>query len=190
MTVGIIPGKFLPPHRGHLTSILKAHTMVDLLYVVISEQPEHDALLCSQAGCSYISGKLRKKWLSQELQNIEGVKVILVDESNIPLWPTGLKEYRALVDKAISEKVDVIFHGDAAYNDITSFPDIKHIMIDPNRGRWPISGTEIRQDPLKHWDYIIGSARPFFAKRVLVTGTESCGKTTITKKLAKIYYTS
>ena len=190
MIVGVMPGKFLPPHRGHLTSILKAHTQCDILYVAISEQPEHDALLCSKAGCPYISGLLRKKWLSQELQNIDGIKVVLIDESNIPLWPTGLKEYRALVDAAIPEKLDVIFHGDPVYNDVTSFPDLKHIMIDPNRGRWPISGTEIRQDPFKHWDYIIGAARPFFAKKVLITGTESCGKTTITKKLAKIYYTS
>jgi len=43
---------------------------------------------------------------------------------------------------------------------------------------------------LKHWDYIIGAARPFYAKKVLITGTESCGKTTLTKKLAKTYYSS
>ena len=43
---------------------------------------------------------------------------------------------------------------------------------------------------MKNWDYIVGSARPFFAKKVLITGTESCGKSTLTKKLAKIFYTS
>ena len=48
----------------------------------------------------------------------------------------------------------------------------------------------VRNNPLECWDYIIGAARPFFAKKVLIAGTESCGKTTLTKKLAKIYHTS
>lgn len=36
----------------------------------------------------------------------------------------------------------------------------------------------------------LGSARLYFAKKVLITGTESCGKTTLTKMLAKVLFTS
>jgi len=56
--------------------------------------------------------------------------------------------------------------------------------------QWPISGTEIRQQPYRHWDYIAGAARPFFVRKILITGPESCGKTTLTRKLAKVYCTS
>ena len=56
--------------------------------------------------------------------------------------------------------------------------------------RYPISATEIRKNILGNWHYILGAARPFFAKKVLIAGTESCGKTTLTKCLAKLYNTS
>lgn len=54
--VGVFPGKFLPPHRGHLTAILRAHALCDELYVVISERPQEDGELCAQAGIPYIDG--------------------------------------------------------------------------------------------------------------------------------------
>jgi HTH-type transcriptional repressor of NAD biosynthesis genes len=87
---------------------------------------------------------------------------------------------------------DLIFGGETGYieGSNTFFPDKKYVIIDSDRTRWPISGTAVRSNPYKYWDYIVGSARPFFAKKVLITGTESCGKTTMVKKLAKIYYTS
>ena len=64
------------------------------------------------------------------------------------------------------------------------------MLFDPARTRYPISATDIRSDILGNWDYILGAARPFFAKKVLIAGTESCGKTTLTKCLAKLYNTS
>jgi len=70
------------------------------------------------------------------------------------------------------------------------FPDSEYLLYDYGRKRYPVSATLIRNEPYKYWDYILGSARPFFAKKVLITGTESCGKTTITKYLAKIFHTS
>jgi len=192
MVVGIMPGKFLPPHRGHLTSILKAHTQVDKLYVVVSERPDDDASLCSVGNCKYISGSMRKKWLCQETQGLDGIQVILINEGDIPSWPNGWSQWANLVRKAVNEPIDIIFGGEVSYSEGSkiNFPEAQYKLIDPDRNRWPISGTEIRNNPYKHWDYIVGSARPFFAKKVLITGTESCGKSTMTKKLAKIYYTS
>jgi HTH-type transcriptional repressor of NAD biosynthesis genes len=194
MKVGVFAGKFLPPHRGHLTSILIAHSMCDKLYVVVSENVIGDSKLCSSAGLPYISGKLRKRWLCQELQNIENVEVILLEEAkyNIPLWPDGWAEWAEVLKKIVPEPFQINFGGEVEYDEGTRkyLPGIEYKLIDPTRSRWTISATEIRKNPLKHWDFILGSARPFFCKKVLFTGTESCGKTTITKKLAKIFYTS
>ena len=63
-------------------------------------------------------------------------------------------------------------------------------LFDPSRTRYPISASEIRGNILNNWHYILGPARPFFAKKVLIAGTESTGKTTLTKCLAKLYNTS
>ena len=38
--VGVFPGKFFPPHRGHLSSIIRAATMTNKLYVVVSDNME------------------------------------------------------------------------------------------------------------------------------------------------------
>lgn len=180
MTTGIFIGKFLPPHRGHLTSILTAYTMCDQLYIV----------LCNRADY-YIPWQKRKQWLSQELQNFENIKIVVVDESNIPPYPNGWNEFCDLVSKKVPGQIDFIFGGET--QDAAEYEkrlNAKYILLHPNHSAWPISGTQIRDEPYKYWDYIVGSARPDFVQKILITGTESCGKTTLTKMLAKIYNTS
>jgi HTH-type transcriptional regulator, transcriptional repressor of NAD biosynthesis genes len=192
MKVGVFPGKFLPPHRGHLTSILRAHAECDLLYVAVSDNPLGDGNLCKEANIPYISGANRKMWLMKELSGIDNIKVILIDESKIPQFPDGWNQYAKLIITAIPEKINIIFGGEESYREghDVNFPGIEYRLIDPTRSQWFISGTKTRFDVMSNWDFLLGAARPFFAKKVLVTGTESCGKSTITKKLAKIFYTS
>lgn len=191
MKIGVFPGKFLPPHRGHLTAILRAHALCDRLYVAVSERPIEDGQLCAAAGLGYISGALRKRWLALELQGL-GIDVLLIDESQIQAFPDGWADYAKLIQHAVGEPIDVIFGGEESYRDghQRHFPGIEYRVLDPQRSQWPISGTEIRQSPYQHWDYIVSAARPFFAKKVLITGPESCGKTTLTHKLAKVFCTS
>ncbi len=191
MKVGVFPGRFLPPHRGHLTGILRAHALCSRLFVVISERQDDDGELCRQAGIPYISGAERLRWLSQELYGLE-ITIKLVDEKGIPPFPEGWAGYSDLVRSTVGRPINLIFGGEARYVDDLNkyFPEAEYRLLDPNRTKWNISGTEIREHPYRHWEYIVGAARPFFAKRVLITGPESAGKTTITKKLAKVFYTS
>lgn len=191
MKVGVYPGKFLPPHRGHLTGILRAHSLCDQLFVAISENRTSDGILCSQDHLPYITGELRKRWLSHELGGLD-IQIVLIDETGIPDFPNGWAEYANLVRTAIGKPIDVIFGGEPSYqagHDL-HFPGVEYRILDPNRTKWPISASAIRRQPYTHWEYILGTARPFFAKRVLITGPESCGKSTLTKKLAKVFYTS
>ncbi|KUM53678.1 multifunctional transcriptional regulator/nicotinamide-nucleotide adenylyltransferase/ribosylnicotinamide kinase NadR [Rheinheimera sp. EpRS3] len=191
MKVGVFPGKFLPPHRGHITAILRAHALCDKLYVVISERTQEDGQLCKSAGIAYISGVLRQRWLSQELQGL-GIEILLQNEDAMAPFPQGWGAYATQLKHTVPEPFSVIYGGEESYRDGHNryFPGIEYKVLDPQRTQWPISGTEIRNHPYLHWDYIAGSARPFFARKVLITGPESCGKTTLTRKLAKVYCTS
>lgn len=190
-SVGVFPGKFLPPHRGHLTAILRAHALCDKLYVVISERCAEDGELCRTAGIPYLDGVLRQRWLSQELQGLD-ITVLLQNEDAIAPFPQGWGDYAHLLHQTVPEAFQVIFGGEEGYRTghKQHFPNISYKVLDPQRMQWPISGTEIRNRPYLHWDYIAGAARPFFARKVLITGPESCGKTTLTRKLAKVYCTS
>lgn len=190
--VGVFAGKFMPPHRGHINSIINSATQCEKLYVVVSDQPSLTQRLCNESGIKIMDGIMRTKWLSQELQGFEHIKVILLDESGICEYPDGWKEWSKKLKELVGEHIDVLFGGEQEYKDVNDlwFPDSEYILYDYSRERYPVSATLIRKAPYKHWDYILGSARPFFAKKVLITGTESCGKTTLTKYLAKIFHTS
>lgn len=199
--IGIYYGKFIPPHRGHLYQIIEASTKCEKLYVIVCDNPHETQRVCEEAGLPPIHWKLRKQWLAQQLQDIDHIKLLILDEGalDIPEYPNGWdKWYNALIDlvdregDGLSSSDTAIFVGERHYKDKIETYDYHPIveLFDPSRSRYPISGTEIRQNPMKHWDYILGPVRPWFCKKVLIVGTESCGKTTLTKYLSKLYNTS
>jgi HTH-type transcriptional repressor of NAD biosynthesis genes len=189
---GVFAGKFMPPHRGHINSIIDSATQCETLYVVVSDHPQLTERLCKESNVPIMDGILRTKWLSQELQGFEHIKVVLLDETGIPEFPYGWELWSEKLKELIPTHIDALFGGEQEYKDVNNkwFPTSDYILYDYSRERYPISATLVRNEPYKYWDYILGNARPFFAKKVLITGTESCGKTTITKYLAKIFHTS
>ena len=190
--IGVFPGKFFIPHRGHLNAIIQSATKTDLLYVVVSDNMDIADKVCEEHKLPKMPLKLRAKWLSIELQNIDNIKVIILDETGIPPYPKGCVLWTKALKEVIPTKFDVIFGGEVEYRDtyMKNFPGVSYEVYDYKRTRYPISATDIRNNYLKNWDYILGAARQFFARRVLISGTESCAKTTLTKYLAKIFHTS
>lgn len=190
--VGLFPMQGVPPHRGHLYEIIQASTQCEKLYVVISHNEHINDELCKKSGIKPISLKQKARWLSIELEEFEHIKVLMVDETDIPVSPFGWEEWSKIIEKTVPEKFDVVFGGDEEYNEgyTKYFEGVTYVQFDVTKSPYPFRSTEIRKNIYKYWDYILGAARPFFAKRVLIVGTESCGKTTLTKMLAKIFYTS
>jgi len=190
--IGVVPGKFFPPHRGHLNQIIRAATQCNKVYVVVSDNEDIALDKCRKDNLPYIPLKTRALWLSLELQSFDHIKVVMLDETGIPEYPDGSVQWCKMLTDLIPEKIDVIFGGEMEYQDtyMKHLPGIEYNVYDYKRSRYPVSGTEVRHNYLEHWDYILGSARPFFARRVLITGTESCGKSTLVKYLGKIFHTS
>ncbi|WP_102275174.1 multifunctional transcriptional regulator/nicotinamide-nucleotide adenylyltransferase/ribosylnicotinamide kinase NadR [Cytobacillus massiliigabonensis] len=190
--VGFFGGKFLPLHQGHVYSIIKASTMVDKLYVVLSHSDKRDLELCKGGKLPYIPGQIRLRWLSQLTKEMDNVKVVGVkdqegnDDYN---WKEGSVKIR----EAIGKEINVVFSSEVEYAPIFKelYPEAKHILIDENRELFPISATKIREKGVfEYWDYIPEVAKPYFIKKVVILGTESCGKSTLTRNLALIYNTT
>ena len=193
--VGVFPGKFAPPHRGHINAIIHAGTQCEKLYVVVSHNGRLEAELYEGGKIKPISLKDKARWLSIELSDLEHIKVVMLDEdaSGIPAVPYGWEAWSRKLNEVVGEPFDAIFGGEERYAEegyTKYFPEVKYELYDSGRTAYPVSAAAIRNDPYKYWEYILGSARPYFAKRVLITGTESCGKTTLTKMLAKVLFTS
>ena len=189
---GVYFGRFCPPHRGHLYQMIVASTKCEKLIVVISDNKHQTEQICREAGLPTITYQLRKQWIGQQLQDMDHIQVRVLDETDIPEYPDGWEEWSQRMRQVVPEKIDAFFVGDQEMDQPLQqyFPEAAIDLFDPARSRYPISATEIRADILNNWHYILGPARPFFAKKVLIAGTESCGKTTLTKCLAKLYNTS
>jgi HTH-type transcriptional repressor of NAD biosynthesis genes len=188
--IGVFPGKFSPPHRGHIDAILSASCQCKKLIVVVSHSDKLDPSLYDGTITKPITFNQKVKWLSQELSEFEHIEIKRLDESDIPVYPYGWEQWsKRLYD--LTGNPSIIFGGEPEYAEegyTKYFPRSKYSIF--KKTHYPISATDIRQNPYKHWEYILGSAREHFVKRVLITGTESCGKTTLTKMLAKIFFTS
>ena len=190
--IGVIPGKFFPPHRGHLYQIINASTKCDKLFVVVSDNEKITRNKCKKDNIPFISIVERTKWMSIEFKDYDNIEVLSLYEDGIPDYPYGCELWSKLLIDTIPDKINVIFGGEVEYikTYMPYFPNTKYEVFDFKRSRYNISGTEIRKNPLLYWDYILKPSRPFFCKKILITGTESCGKTTLTRNLGKIYHTS
>jgi len=51
----------------------------------------------------------------------------------------------------------------------------------------PVSGTKCRENPLKYWNIITAPFRAYFSHNILIAGTASEGKTTLTRDIGKYY---
>lgn len=190
-TVGFIGGKFLPFHRGHNYAILEASNKVDELYVILSSSKKRDRELCKRDGIKYIPADVRLSWLGAAFKDLDNVKVVHMEDEQGDAdydWDEGAKKVRLLIGKPI----DFIFSSEKSYGSTFNrlYPEAKHLVIDEKREHVPISATELRKNLYEHWDKLPKEVKPYFVKRVALVGTESCGKTTLAKKLAKLYNTN
>ncbi len=190
--VGFYGGKFLPLHQGHVYAIIKASAMVDELYVVLSHSEKRDRELCVESKFPYIPSRIRIRWLSQLTKDMKNVKVIEVEDYDGDAdynWEEGSVKIKEKIDR----NIDVVFSSEKGYDPIFQelYPEATHILVDEKREHVPISATEIREKGVfQYWDYIPEVAKPYFVKKVVILGTESCGKSTLTRNLALMYNTT
>ncbi len=190
-TVGFIGGKFLPFHMGHTYAILAASNNVDELYVVLSSSKNRDKELCERDGIKYIPAQVRLSWLGHAFNDLENIKIIHIEDDQ---WDSNYnwEQGANLIKAAIAKPIDFVFSSENDYEKHFRkyYPSAKHVVIDNGREIVPISATDMRKNIYGNWDKLPLYVRPYFVKKVVLIGTESCGKTTLTKKLAKFYNTN
>jgi NadR type nicotinamide-nucleotide adenylyltransferase len=171
MTLGFVVGKFYPPHRGHKFLIDSARKQVDELVVMLAAHPSQT-----------IPGEVRYAWL-REIHPDCDVRLVpdeLEDDS---------KQWADFTVKYLGRAPDVVFSSENYGPIYASLMGSRHVMVDQSRVSVPISGTQIRANPLVHLDHLEPCVRAWFVPRIVLVGAESTGKTTLAQQLADHYQT-
>jgi len=165
--LGVVIGKFLPPHRGHRFLIESAVDRCERTVVIICGKPTDP-----------IPGELRAAWLRELIPQAE---ILLIDdrydENDSSVWAKNTIGW-------LGRAPDAVFTSEHYGDAYAAHMGCAHVMVDHARLTVPCSGTAVRQDPVAMWEYMDPPLRGWFAKRVVIVGAESTGTTTLAMDLA------
>ena len=180
MKRGLVIGKFMPLHKGHIALIEFAAANSDELIVSMS-YTEHDP----------IDPMLRLAWIEFQFTNNPRVKIHSIrddfdDESvafpeRTAIWSKKMKE--------VYPPINILFSSEHYGEPFAKNLGVTHKVFDIGRTGLPVSATAIRNKPLSNWEFIPDHIRPYFVKKICFYGPESVGKTTMAMKMAAHYKT-
>jgi HTH-type transcriptional repressor of NAD biosynthesis genes len=178
---GITLGKFMPPHAGHMHLINEARKQVEKLTILVCSLEKEP-----------IPGLLRFQWM-QQLFPDPNVEIIHVTDE-VPSYPHEHPDFWPIWTKLLNrykrDNTQVFFAGEAYGQEVANRLNIVCVIIDRKKNKVSSSASAIRANPFKNWEFIPSVVRPYFVKRVVLTGPESTGKTTLCQKLAEHFQTN
>lgn len=173
MNNGLILGKFAPMHKGHKFAIMEAAMRCYELTVLVCIDHLHDP--------KFPTPEQRVKVVKDELKGFPNITVETVDCTAFPYAKESDKEVSKYWAEYLHNRYPCLgtLFGSEAYVEYVAEqwpkkPGIQHHIIDLDRDAVEISATEIRNKPVKNFEYLVDSAKPIFSKHVLVIGSESC----------------
>jgi NadR type nicotinamide-nucleotide adenylyltransferase len=175
---GMVLGKFLPPHRGHVHLVDFARHYCDELIVVVEKVP----------GESIPSG-LRVQWMRALFPDC---RILHLTDEN-PQDPSEHPEFwsiwRESLMRCLPWPPDVVMASEDYGPRLATELGATFVPVDPGRVSISICGTDIRRDPMRYFDHLPDVVRPYFVKRVRIVGPESSGKSTLARGLAQRFHT-
>jgi HTH-type transcriptional regulator, transcriptional repressor of NAD biosynthesis genes len=175
MTRGMVVGRFLPLHAGHVALIRTAVALVDRLTVILcwtrDEVPR---------------GPDRLAWLAETFPAADIVAV----EAQADHGGSGADWWPERIAALLPSGVDRLFASRVDQQPIAAALGAQFVLIDPAHEAVPVRSAELRADPDGKWDYLPGAVRPAYARTICLHGPESTGKSTLAPRLAQHYRTS
>ena len=137
-----------------------------------------------------IPGDVRASWVKDtflDKPNVE-VRVYAYNESELPNTSESSREISATWTAVFANLFPdyTLLVTSEPYGDfVAGCMGIQHLAFDPGRKMIPVSATAIRNNVYDNWRYLPESVKSFYAIKVVLLGTESTGKSTLTKNLAE-----
>lgn len=169
---GLVLGKFWPLHAGHSNLINTALAQCQRVTVQLLVHPNED-----------ISLEKRAAWIREAHPRAHLVcdyDDAPVDFDDPAIWDQHMKVISALLDSP----VDAVFTSDDYGAELARRLAARWVQVDPGRQENNISGTAVRANPEAFWDQLGPAVRAHYVRRVVLSGAESTGKTTLATALA------
>ena len=187
--VGVVFGSFAPLHQGHLDLIMRAKKENDGGCIVICCGYDGDK------GEPLMPHAKRYRYVREFFADDDLVAVYSINDSELGIanypdgWAGWLEEFEKIFFKAIAVDADparVWYVGDKNYHDDLVERGEVAVLVDRVADN-PICATMIRQNPIANWDKITFPFRRVFSTNILICGTASEGKSTMTQDLGKYF---
>lgn len=144
--IGMYGGKFIPFHKGHDYCLRTASEQCDVVYcIMFINGTDEDRIYMSddQKG-------MRMSLFFESVKKYRNVVPGLIDVSDCRT-KDGKEDWDAetpLVRDIVGPRLDRVYSSEPSYGRYfkKAYPEAKHILIDPDRIKYPISGTLIRSN--------------------------------------------
>lgn len=181
MIKAFVFGKFLPFHKGHEAMIKFALTKCDFLTVLVC---------CSDK--ENISDAIRCLWIKKTFETEKRIEIKHYNyiESELPNSSESsekISKIWAIVFKKLFPDYSILITSEPYGNFVAKYMKIQHIAFDNEKKLNPVSASLINNDLFTYWNYLPDSVKPYFSIKVVILGTESTGKTVLTKRLSDYF---
>lgn len=141
--IGFTIGKFAPFHKGHEYLIETALKDMDEFYVVVYDTPEFN-----------IDINTKIKWITKKFPNVQILKAFNspkqygLDEASVKIQ----MEYLSKILKNIP--VNYFYSSEPYGKYVADYLNIKNVLVDKDRKKYPISARMIRNNVEKYKNFI------------------------------------
>jgi HTH-type transcriptional regulator, transcriptional repressor of NAD biosynthesis genes len=148
----LVVGKFMPLHTGHVFLLETAMEQCHRLTILVFSQPDES-----------IPGELRVGWVSEQFPKAEVLhhfKPLPRDESGSGYWGVWKK---SIAEHCGDREFDAVFsYGKRLADDLKA----EHVEVDRLRKIYPVSGTDVRNNPRDFKEFIPEVVRPYFSDQL------------------------
>lgn len=143
----------MPLHAGHIFLLNTAQEQSEKLTILLCSQPDDP-----------IPGELRLGWLEKQFPDADVVhhpEPLPRDQTRPDFWELWKK---SILEHCPGQTFDAVFSSEGYGPRLAEELGSTHISVDQPRTAYPVSGTDIRNDPLKFWEFIPEIVRPYYEK--------------------------
>ena len=204
MKVGICFGGYCPMHQGHLDVIMRAKKENDVCFVVVcgyDNEPRSWEI--------NLNLDERHNLINSFFCNDEQIIVLKINDTELGIdesmsdhnWTVWQNKVKELIFGNVHwrgpyikyQKIDEItsditwYVAEPFYKTSIERNNVmngKVILIDKLN---PVSGTLIRNNPIKYWNKITKPFKPYLCKNILIIGTASEGKSTLVRDISNYF---